>query len=171
MADSPPNERVFRINEKVREVIRRRLPDLEDFFVSVAIEAYKAVIASEPEDPFSDLKSFDVPTSSRDMEMNEETGSYSEEVAVIPRTLNGKTYYTFLDDESGELTCVHERVIADDNVSEVGDLVGYIDMEDRFWEATKINGNIESYTHNDITVPALKNTLMRYPDLDSLDKE
>lgn len=178
-----PNERIFRLNDKVREVLRRRITELEDFCVSVAIQAYKEIIDTEPGDPFEFLKDVELPENKSvcienptdnayiDDNVDSEYDTDEEEVSVTTRIFNGVVYYTFIDDEGNDLCGVHERIIADDNESEVGDLVGYVDTEDRFWEAIKANGNIEEYSHDGVIVPALKDTIMRYPDLDSLKKD
>jgi hypothetical protein len=172
---SEPNERIFKLNTRVREIIRKRLPELEDFLVSVAIESYKEILKDEPEDPFLFLKNQNIGSGVNTLEQSddlfyENENEEEEQVSVTTREFNGKIYYTFLEDEGNELCGVHERIVGDDNESEVGDLAGYVDDQDRFWEAHTIDGKIAKYTHKDLTVPAKTDTFMRYPDLDFLKK-
>jgi hypothetical protein len=176
-----PNERVFQINKRVRDIVRKRLVELEDFCVSVAMEAYKDILQNEPDDPFKFLFTDSTQHHKKETESNtlfyemvdqsddeEEDG---EEVAVTTREFHGKTYYTFIDDEGNDFCGIHERIIDDDNESEIGDLAGYVDTEDRFWEAVKENGQIVKYNCEDLVVPAKVDNVMRYPDLDFLKKD
>ena len=174
-----PNERVFQINKRVRDIVRKRLSDLEDFCVNVAIEAYKDILQNEPDDPFKFLLSDDKPTLMGKTESDtlfyemddlsdKEDG---EEVAVTTREFDGTNYYTFVNDEGNDFCGVHERIVDDDNESEIGDLVGYIDNEDNFWKAVKDNGNIIKYRCKNIIVPVKMDYTMRYPDLDFLNKD
>lgn len=150
---SNPNERIFRLNEKIREITKRRLPELEDFFVSLAMEAYREIIKNEPEDPFECLKS------------TKDTDSDTEEVVVTTRQINGKSYYTFLQDVDCSFNTVHERIPGDgDNESEMGDFMGYMDTKDRFWEAVIVNGEVKSYIYDTLhTYPVGDH---KYPDLE-----
>jgi hypothetical protein len=177
-----PNDRIFKINQAIRDVVRKRLSEFEDLFVSMAIEAYKDIVKNEPDDPFKELGNMDIVQSEEQSDENilfyedeDEDEDEEEEVVVTTRTFHGKTYYTFLEDEEKEFTGIHERIITDDNESEVGDLAGYVDNEDRFWEAHTIDGKIAKYTYtgNDlkVTVPAKTDTFMRYPDIDFLKKK
>jgi len=173
-----PNERIFQINRRVREIVRKRLSDLEDFCVSVAMEAYKDIVKNEPDDPFKCLlseskKDHTQESSSNTLfyEVDEYDEDEEEEVAVTTREFDGKTYYTFINDEGNDFCGVHDRIVDDDNESEIGDLVGYVDTEDRFWEAVKENGQIVKYKFEDHTVPAKVDDVMRYPDLDFLKKD
>jgi len=173
---SGPNDRLFQINQKVRELIRKRLPEFEDIFVSIAMDAYREIVQNEPEDPFDCLKGSSIETHQHssaldDLIYDDEDDEEEEEVSVTTRIFNDTTYYTFLEDEGNTLRGVHERIMNDDNESEVGDLAGYVDDQDRFWKAVKKNGKIEEYTHENTRIPALTNTIMRYPDLDSLNKD
>ena len=200
---SSPDDTVFRINEKIREIVRKRIHELEDFAVSVAIQAYNEVRTSRKEDPFVNVMdgitwekdetlqglhlgedmslckdiSLNVDITSEEIKDivpgHTDAISYEtedEECTVTTRLFNGKEYYTFLDDEGQELCGVHERIVTD-NESEIGDLAGYVDTQDRFWEAIKVNGKIEEYEHDGIRVPAVSESYMRYPDLESLTKE
>lgn len=176
---SEPNERIFKINTRVRDIIRKRLPELEEFCVSVAMEAYREIVKNEPDDPFQCLRTNESSSNTREHsntfenlgELFCEPEGDEEEVAVTTREFNGKSYYTFLDDEDNDLRGVHERIIGDDNESEVGDLVGYVDKEDRFWEAIAENGQIVKYQYKQYIVPAKKDDIMRYPDIDFLLKK
>lgn len=171
-----PNERIFQINKRVRDIVRKRLPELEDFCVSVAMEAYKDIIKNEPDDPFRHLLSENTKDHNQTTPSNTlfyETDTYEdegEEVAVTTREFDGKTYYTFINDEGNDFCGVHERIMNDDNESEIGDLAGYVDTNDRFWEAVKENGQIVKYMFEDHTVPAKVDDVMRYPNLDFLKK-
>lgn len=165
---SEPNERIFQINKRVREIIKKRVSELEDFCVSVAMEAYREIVKNEPDDPFRYLLSENVKGNVR-----ESTDLFSEdgeEVAVTTREFNGRKYYTFIDDEVNEFCGVYERIVNDDNESEIGDLAGYVDTEDRFWEAFKENGQIIKYKHDTYIIPVKVADVMRYPDLDFLNK-
>lgn len=175
---SHPNERIFQINQKVRERVRKRLSELEDIIVSIAIDTYKDIINGEPDDPFDCLKNtgsvYSDTRSDKTQHIDtflydEDEDEEDEEVSVTTRMFDGILYYTFLEDEGNELRGVHERIVNDDE-SEVGDLAGYVDEQDRFWKAIKRNGKIEEYFHDQDRVPAKTNTIMRYPDLDSLNK-
>ena len=193
---SAPDDTVFRIHEKIREIVHKRINELEDFAVSVAIQAYNDVKNVKKDDPFESImrgitwekdETFeDISTDKKDIS-DENTKDIiivdpghtepitydtdDDECTVTTRVFNGKEYYTFLDDEGQELCGVHERIVTDDE-SEIGDLVGYVDTEDRFWEAIKVNGKIEEYEHNGTRVPAVSETsFMRFPDLDSLKPE
>ena len=174
---SEPNERVFQINQRVRDIVRKRLSELEDFCVSIAMEAYKDILQNEPDDPFRFLlsestgdHSHDTKSNSLFDELDNQSDDGAEEVAVITREFEGKNYYTFINDEGNDFCGVHERIVDDDNESEIGDLAGYVDSEDRFWEAITENGQIVKYKYEDHIVPAKVDNVMRYPDLDFLKK-
>lgn len=193
---SAPDDTVFRIHEKIREIVHKRINELEDFAVSVAIQAYNEVKNVKTHDPFANIMdgiTWDKDETFEDVSMghNDISGKNTKDIIIVDpgqaepiaydteddectvttRLFNGKEYYTFLDDEGQELCGVHERIITDDNESEIGDLAGYVDTEDRFWEAIKVNGKIEEYEHNGTRVPAISESYMRYPDLDSLKTE
>jgi len=175
---SEPNERIFQINKRVRDIIRKRLPELEDFCVSVAMEAYREIVKNEPDDPFHCLLTENAKENIRESgesadlfyDDGEDDDEDGEEVAVTTREFNGKKYYTFIDDEGNEFCGVHERIVNDDNESEIGDLAGYVDAEDRLWEASKENGQIITYKYGTYVIPAKVDDVMRYPDLDFLNK-
>jgi hypothetical protein len=157
--NNEPNQRIFKINETIRKIVKSRIHEFEDLLVSIAIDAFRDIVKDEPEDPFQCLKqSIFLPVfeqmgsgSGSDGDDGDDNCIEDEEecVKVITREFDGINRYVFVEDNSTNSNqAVHRREMEDDE-SVIGDLVGYLDEFDHFWEAKFENGEIVGFVFED----------------------
>ena len=138
-----PNQRVFRLTEIVRGVVKEHLTQLEEPITRIVISSFRKMLDEESEkglgsDPFECLR-----------------GSYTDESTRVQGAFPYQRVYVgnqecYLVDDGGVQTV--NSPDPDDN-SQLGDLMGVLDNSDNLWETVIENGVITGYTTDEEYVP------------------
>ena len=111
-------------------------------------------IDQSPEDEDDDINGSD-----------ENENDDEDDVPVVTKEINGKQVYVFLEDDVAKAFgghAVYRRDVKDDGESEAGDIIGFLDDHDEYWEAVQNGGKIIGYEKDNLYVPTLKGT--SYPE-------
>jgi hypothetical protein len=98
-------------------------------------------------------------------EEEEDDEEEDDDVPVVTKEINGKQVYVFLEDDVSKTFgghAVYRRDIKEDGESEAGDIIGFLDDHDEYWEAVHNGGKIVGFEKDTLYVPTLKGTT--YPE-------
>jgi hypothetical protein len=93
-----------------------------------------------------------------------------DDVPVVTKEINGKQVYVFLEDDVAKTFgghAVYRRDVKDDGESEAGDIIGFLDDHDEYWEAVQNGGKIVGFQKDNLYVPTLKGTT--YPEWEKME--
>ena len=101
----------------------------------------------------------------QDEEDNQDDEEQDEDVPVVTKEINGKQVYVFLEEDVAKTFgghAVYRRDVKDDGESEAGDIIGFLDDHDEYWEAIQNEGKIVGFEKDNLYVPTVKGTT--YPE-------
>jgi hypothetical protein len=104
-------------------------------------------------------------TDSDDDADEDELDEDEDDVQVVTKDIHGKKVYIIFEEDVNKTFgghAVYRRDVKDDETSEVGDIIGFLDDHDEYWEVVQNGGKIVGFEKDNLFVPTLKGTT--YPE-------
>jgi hypothetical protein len=94
-----------------------------------------------------------------------------EDMLVRVKEIDGKNVYVYIGEDSVKHNgnCVYDRVINNDNESEIGDIIGFLDNNEEYWKVKIEKSQIVGFTKDVLYVPIKKDLTDIYPDWEQME--